>query len=184
MVRWETPPQAAAWNEHHAVPTVATESSTRATGSNHGCFEAAPAAFGAGVAEFESCGFMAAMGSPSPATPRRNPWRGWNGWHRRRSRCARGRPGDRMLRMDRRLRAVWRRRDDDIVVVIVMAVIPRIRETDTVVHAPAGAATAAIRALATRERTQCGQKQGAEPGNTFRRFHVSGLLSAVPPAIP
>jgi hypothetical protein len=32
----ETPPQLAAWYEHHAVPTVASESNTRVSGSNKG----------------------------------------------------------------------------------------------------------------------------------------------------
>src|SRR5262245_57981913 len=52
MKRCDTPPQVAAWNEHHAVPTVAKERSTRPTGSNSACLVAAFA----GGALSECCG--------------------------------------------------------------------------------------------------------------------------------
>jgi len=40
MVRCATLPHVAAWNEHHAVPTVANESNSNAKGSKDACFGA------------------------------------------------------------------------------------------------------------------------------------------------
>src|SRR3954452_19005795 len=55
IVRCDTPPHAAAWNEHQAVPTVARESKTNARGSKRACFVLRLSA--GGVSVFSAAGF-------------------------------------------------------------------------------------------------------------------------------
>src|SRR6185436_19782796 len=71
IVRCDTPPHAAAWNEHQAVPTVASESRSSAIGSNNPCFGGAS-------------GRSVFLGSPLmrelTGAPTRAAWMEWTEW--------------------------------------------------------------------------------------------------------
>src|SRR6185503_8605598 len=142
MVRCDTPPQAAAWKEHHAVPTVARDSSTRATGSKSVWTRTALAG---GVRSFSGATLF--MRLPTGRRPRR----GRKGRHR-----GRARPGS---RSDRVSRPGWRRRavrggDNDVRIIPVPAVIPWIVDAGAVIGTGTDGTTAAAGTFATGSGNQ------------------------------